>query len=142
MKKKICLCSSRKFFDRLWPIKEELERLGYDVLLPSMKNFQDNFLKQKGEEDARNKIHYDLIRKHFKKIDESDAIVVCNFEKKGIKGHIGGNSFMEMSKAFDKGIPIFLLNSIPQVNYRDEIVAMQPIVISDLCGIKEHMEAR
>lgn len=35
-----------------------------------------------------------------------------------------------MGKAFDKGIPIFLLNEIPEVSYRDEIVAMGPNILN------------
>ena len=35
-----------------------------------------------------------------------------------------------MGKAYDKDIPIFLLNSIPEVPYKDEIIAMQPIILN------------
>ena len=140
MKKKVCLCSSRKFFDKLWSIKEQLEKLGYDILLPSMENFRDNFLEQKGDEGAWSKLHYDLIKKHFKKIEESDAIIVCNFDKGDVKGHIGGNSLIEMGKAFDREIPIFLLNAPPKVSYRAEILAMQPILLKNLEEIGAHLK--
>ena len=121
---KIALCASAKFFGELLPIKKSLEHLGHEVFLPSMKDF--HYL----EESSLAKIHHDLIKAHFDQIDKSDAIYVANYDKNGIEGYIGGNSFLEMGKAFDKGIPIFLLKNIPQqISYREELIALQPIVI-------------
>ncbi len=132
---KICLCSSRKFFDKLREVKEELRGLGYKVLLPSMMNIQDDFYFKNGRETEFAKIHYDLIRKHFKKIEQSDAILVCNYDKDGIAGYIGGTVLMEMTKAFDSDKFILLTNRVPQMPYRAEILAMQPIVIQNLHDI-------
>lgn len=121
---KITLCSSVRFFDRLWDIKKALEERGHEVFLPSMKDFH-HF-----EENSLAKIQHDLIRKHFERIGRSDAVFVANFEKEGVKGYIGGNSFLEMGKAFDKRIPIFLLNDVPeQSSYREELVALKPVVV-------------
>ena len=36
-----------------------------------------------------------------------------------------------MGKAFDKKIPIYLMNDVPKISYREEIIAMQPIVIGE-----------
>jgi len=134
--KKICLCSGRKFFDKLNQIKGELERLGYGVLLPSMINIQDDSYFKEGRETEFAKVHYDLIRDHFKKIDESDAILVCNFDKEGVKGYIGGGVLMEMVKAFDGNKAIFLTHPVPQMSYRAEILAMQPIILNKLEEIR------
>ncbi len=131
----ICLCSSRKFFDKLREVKEELKGLGYKVLLPSMDNVQDDFYFKGGRETEFAKIHYDLIRKHFKKIEQSDAILVCNYDKDGIAGYIGGSVLMEMTKAFDSNKFILLTKDIPQMPYRAEILAMQPIIIQNLHDI-------
>ena len=120
---KITLCSSAKFFPKLNEIKEALENKGHEVFLPSMTDYHHL------EETALAKLQYDLIRDHFAKIDKSDAILVANFEKNNVKGYIGGSALIEMAKAFDKGIPIFLMNDIPEIGYREEIIAMQPIII-------------
>ncbi len=121
---KIALCSSARFFGRLEEIKQKLEKLGHDVLLPSMGDYHCL------EEDALAKIQYNLIKEHFRKIEQSDAILVANFDKDGVSGYIGGNTFLEMGKAFDQGIPIFLLNEIPrEMGYKEELIAMQPIVV-------------
>ncbi len=130
----IALCSSAAFFDRLWGIKEGLTKSGYTVLLPSMQDFHQY------EEVALAKIHHDLIRDHFRKIDQSNAIYVANYDKNGIEGYIGGNSFLEMGKAFDREIPIFLLNNVPKTGYREELLALQPIVIGqDWDKIRLHL---
>jgi isopentenyldiphosphate isomerase len=81
-------------------------------------------------ESVRNKIEYDLIRGYFEKIKNSDAILIVNIEKKEIKGYIGGNSFLEMGFAFVLNKPIYLLHEISDVNYRDEIEAMSPIILN------------
>jgi len=121
----ITLCSSARFFDRLNPIKQALENLGYEILLPSMRDFHHL------EESALAKIQHDLIREHFRKIKKSDAIYLANYDKNNIGGYIGGNSFLEMGLAFDLELPIFLLNDIPQISYREELIALQPIVIGE-----------
>jgi len=134
---KIVFCSSTSFFDKLPQLKKELEEKGIEAVLPIMDDFHHL------EEDALAKIHYNLIKEHFKKIDNSQAVFIANYEKKGIKGYIGGNTFLEMGKAFDKGIPIFLLNDIPkEIMYREELIAMQPIVIgTDWDKLKKHMKS-
>jgi len=121
---KITLCSSASFFYRLPSIKNALENIGYEVLLPSMTNFHHL------PERAFAKIQHNLIKEHFRKIDQSNAVYIANYEKKGIEGYIGGNVFLEMGKAFDREIPIFLMKDIPKSSaYKDELTALQPIVI-------------
>ena len=123
---KITLCSSAKFFEKLWDIKKSLEEIGHEVLLPSMKDFHHL------DEDSLAKVQYDLINEHFQKIDQSQAVYVANYDKNGIAGYIGGNSFLEMGLAFYRKIPIFLLNDIPQqVSYREELIALKPIVVGE-----------
>jgi len=122
----ITLCSSAKFFPRLFSIQKSLEDYGHQVLMPSMRDYHAL------EEDALAKIQHGLIKEHFRKIDLSDAIYVANYDKNGVIGYIGGNCLLEMGKAFDKGIPIFLYQDLPKsVSYREELVALQPIVIGE-----------
>jgi nucleoside 2-deoxyribosyltransferase len=120
----ITLCSSAKLFNRLPAIKEALERQNHTVLLPSMQDFHS-------DENALAKIQHNLIREHFNKIEKSDAILVVNYEKNGVRGYIGGNTFLEMGLAFHRNLPIFLINDIPDISYREELVAMQPVIIGE-----------
>ncbi len=75
------------------------------------------------------KIQHDFIREHFKKIEKSDAILVLNYDKKGIQHYIGGNTFLEIGLAYWLGKKMFLLNPIPDMDYITELHAMQPVVI-------------
>jgi len=71
------------------------------------------------------------IRTHFNKVDWSDAILVLNHGKNNIDGYIGGNTFIEMGVAFHLNKKIFLLDKIPDVAYKEEILAMKPVVINN-----------
>lgn len=123
---KITLCANATFFDRLFGIKEALEKRGHEIFLPSMKDFHHL------DEAVLAEISAELIKDHFAKIDRSDAIYVANYEKNEIPGYIGGNCFLEMGKAFDKGIPIFLMHAVPErVSYRDELLSLRPQVIGE-----------
>lgn len=75
------------------------------------------------------KKEYDYIRYHYKEITESDAVLVLNFDKNGIKNYIGGNTLMEIGFAYVHYKKIFLLNPIPDMAYKDELEAIEPIII-------------
>lgn len=80
-------------------------------------------LKQKYEQDA--------IREHWKLIQKSDVVLILNYEKHGIPGYVGGNSFLEMGFAYILNKPIYLLYQIPKMPYYEtEIIAMKPRVIN------------
>ncbi len=67
---------------------------------------------------------YNAIRDHFEKIQESDAILVCNFTKNGIENYIGANTSLEMGYAHGLGKPIYVMNPLPNYKYiNDEILS-------------------
>ena len=120
-------------------IKEELCVIGHEVILPQFTDDYANLdtMDKMHAESAQNKITHDLIRKYFDEIKDSDAVLVLNIERKGIRGYVGGNSFLEMGFAHILNKPIYLFDEVPEVIYRDEIEAMQPIIIyGDLSKIK------
>ena len=66
----------------------------------------------------------------------SEAELVYNIEKHGIPNYIGGNTFLEMGFSHILEKSIFLYNPIPDLSYRDEMLAMQPRIINrDLTAI-------
>ena len=71
----------------------------------------------------------EAMKAHFNKILSADAILVFNRDKNNIPDYIGPNSLLEMGLAFHYGKKIYLLNAIPEMNYREEILAMKPIVL-------------
>ncbi len=100
--------------------------MGHTIFLPSMIDYHHL------EESALAKTQYGLMKDHFRKIDQSDAIYVANYQKDGIDGYIRGSCFLEMDKSFDRGIQIFLLNDIPrQSSYHEELLTMPPIVVGE-----------
>lgn len=142
---KITLCGSIDHHKQIGEIAVELKKLGHDLLLPdsverilggevdhtAVDAYKSNF-----SDDAR-KRKYKIMMAHMDKIKSSDAILVCNFEKKGIPNYIGGNTFLEMGGAMIYKKPIYVYNPIPEVGYKDEITGMLPIVINgDLKKIK------
>ncbi len=97
--------------------------------------------KENGDFDPRQKQPVDMIKRYWDFIKNSDAILVLNLEKKGIKNYIGGSTLMEMGFAYGFGKKIYLYNSIPErserIHYVDEILDMDPVVIDgDLSKIK------
>lgn len=70
-----------------------------------------------------------LVRRHFANIATAKAVLICNYEKKGVDNYIGSNSFLEMGAGFIYGKPVYILNDIPQQDNREEILALEPIVL-------------
>lgn len=120
-----------KFHREMLETKNQLEKFGFTILVPSdLDNIANNeSYMSSDEERITAKIEYDFIREHFKKIDQADAILILNYEKKGIPGYIGGNTFLEMGYAFGLGKKVYLLYPIPDMDYKTEMHAIQPIVI-------------
>lgn len=144
---RIVICSSVAFGEEIMNAKETLGERGFEVVIPTgLEDYlNDSALKQRASgwgtvEGAQRKIEMNLIKGYYDEIFKSDAILVINKDKTGIKNYIGGNSFLEMGFAHVLGKPIYVLNPLPEklkVFYQ-ELVAMQPVVLNgDLSLIKE-----
>ena len=112
--------------------RDILEKAGHVAQLP--KHAEEYASEERSaesqEESAENKIADDLIRDYYNKIAKADAILVVNEAKNRIDNYIGGHVFLEMGFAHVLGKKIYLLNDIPEVAYKAEIVAMQPVVFN------------
>jgi hypothetical protein len=144
---RIALCSSIDFSQKIMEVKKELEKMGHETDIPfyTQKIMDeevsiDEYLRIKeksGDIEFRKKSGEDLIKRHFNNINKCDAILVLNFDKKGIKNYIGGNTFLEMGFAHVLNKKIFLYNDLPEMGYSNELKAMNSIVINgDLNKIK------
>jgi hypothetical protein len=130
-------------------VKRQLEVLGHEVKLPisevmdeegNVVPIKEYYERRKAETSETGWI-WDrkeaAIRAHFEKIEWSEAVLVLNYDKNGIANYIGGNTFLEIGLAFHLKEKIFLLNPIPEINYKEELLGMKLIVInSDLTKIK------
>jgi len=121
-----------QFYQEMGQIQCLLEERGHTVLVP--KDFyvlaQNEAFMANDEERITVKIEHDFIREHFRKIEQADAILVLNYEKKGVAGYIGGNTFLEMGHAFGLGKKIYLLYPVPKMDYSVEMHAMKPVVLN------------
>ena len=140
---RITLCGSMKFADRIVEIYHRLKELGHEPLLHErIFGIADGTAKELIEgiskDHAQVKRENNFIKWWHNCIKSGDAILVCNFDKNGVKNYIGGNTLMEMGFAHVNDKKVFLLNPVPQdVPYRDEIRAMIDVVLDgNLAKIK------
>lgn len=142
---KIAICGSLSFATKMDGLRKSLKNIGHDVYVPfSAEKIINGEYSLEDIENKKNSggfekivIENDAIRKWQKVIEKSDAILVANYEKRGIENYIGGNAFLEMGFAHILFKKIFLLNPVPEISYKDEILSMQPLVINnDLFLIK------
>jgi len=133
----ITICGSMKFHEKMRWIQKELEKTGHAISVPKSIELMDKFgyvNPTVDEAKVQAKIQHDFIREHFRKIEKADAILVLNYDAKGIKHYIGGNTFLEIGIAFWMGKKVFLLNPVPKMDYITELLAMQPIVLDGDLG--------
>ncbi len=129
---KIVICGSMVFSEKMLEIGELLVEKGYEVTLPRHTEEYTELDSIEGihKESAKNKIEDDLIRDYYFTIKKSDAVLVVNERKNGVDNYIGGNAFLEMGFAHVLGKKLFVLNNMPEVSYKDEIIAMQPVFLN------------
>ncbi len=134
----MAVVASMIFSKEMIDINKSLNKRGFETVLPEgVENHLENEDLKKKEEDSNTKIKGDLIRGYYKKIQDSDALLVLNYDKNNIPNYIGGNTFIEMAFACVLNKPIYLLNPIPGISYSTEIEAMEPIILNgDLDRIK------
>jgi len=134
----IAICGSMQFYKEMRNVKDGLIARGHTVLIPMEEDIDDVPVEARpgvtDEEKISAKIEYDFIREHFFKIQKSEAVLILNYEKKGIPGYIGGNTFLEMGYAFGLGKKIFLMHPVPDMEYAVEMHAMKPIVLDGDIG--------
>jgi hypothetical protein len=140
---KIMICGSMTFAKEMIEAKEKLEKLGYNVKIPI--DAHDIVNGKHDSNDLKANFKYclenDIMRLHFKFIEESDAILILNYDKSDIKGYMGTSSLMELALAYHLSKKMFLLYPVPDhSNHRwaHEVMIMQPIILDgDLSKIKE-----
>lgn len=138
---KITICASIDFAPKILETRDKLESLGHKVWIP--KSMIDYSIKTANSahklKSKRKKYLKDIkpyyTRVHFNLIKKSDAILVINIDKKGIKNYISGATFAEIMIALYLKKKIFFLNPIPKDKrlsfILDELEAVHPIVLNE-----------
>ncbi|MBD3312100.1 hypothetical protein GF352_01435 [archaeon] len=145
---KITICGSIVFIDEMLAAKQELEALGHEVKMPPTEIIDGDgepldvkTYYQLRKEGVNNPSAWlwdkkrDLILNHFGKIEWCDAVLVLNHDKNGVAGYVGANTLMEMGLALYLGKRIYMIKDIPELSYKEEILGMKPIIISELKDI-------
>jgi hypothetical protein len=144
-RKIIAICSSASFYAKVLEAEVALKKIGFSVLIPLTANkmkksgdFRVETYKTwfKNPNDYKRKTF--LTKHHFNKVEESDAILVLNYEKNGVEGYIGGAVLSEMAIALHFGKKIYVLNPIDEsCSYKEELLAMHPTILNgDLSRIR------
>lgn len=144
---KITLCGSIAFINEMDTLRQQLEPLGHEVKMPPMIKEGPNgttisaseYYAHKKEAFSNPqhwiwKLHDRAIRTHFQKVEWADAVLIANYDKNNIVGYIGPNTLMEMGLAFHFNKKIYLLNPIPEISYKEEIIGMKPEVLKNGLG--------
>jgi len=141
----ITICCSASFYKEALDVEKELKKLGFKVIVPKTARIMqknNNFDVESHKTWYKNMADYkkktQLIKIHFRKIIESDAILVLNYEKNAQKGYIGGNGLMEMTIAFHYKKAIYIFNEISEdFNIKEEIYGMNCMFIGgDLTKVR------
>jgi len=127
---KIFLCCSKHHYVHIPPIKEQLEQMWHTITLP---NSYENPGREEEMKTVGSSQHAEwkgsMLRLQIQKVQDNDAILVCNFAKNGQENYIGWATFLEVFKARELGKKIFFYHPIPTGMLHDELCAMMPIVI-------------
>jgi hypothetical protein len=127
---KVFIICSKKFYDKIPPIQQTLEKAGHIISLP---NCFDDPGTEARYRNLGQKEHSEWKAEKLKHSAEViyaiDAVLVLNFEKNGMKNYIGGATFLEMYDAFRLDKKIYLYNDIPEGILHDEINGFEPILI-------------
>ena len=136
---KIAICGSMIHEPSMVAAQESLRARGYEVERPNVKEGEFVAGVRAAISDADKRRYID---EHFAKIDTSDAVLIINEAKNGVAGYIGGNTLLEIGRAYAQGLEIFLLNPVPEVSYADEIRGMNPIVLDgDLAKLDAYVQS-
>jgi len=128
---KIFIACSKYFYHKIIPIKKLLEEKGYEITLPNSyeEPFKEEEMKKISKEEHI-KFKQKMMKLHEPKIKRNDAILVLNFEKKGIPNYVGGGTFMEIVKAWELEKKIFFFNPLPNCSFTDELKGINPLIIN------------
>lgn len=128
---KIAICGSMVFTEKMLEAQKRLEKLGHQAFVSAFAPaYAGKSAREKEELTIRDKNEKDAIREFYRVIKKSDAILVLNYTRRGVKHYIGGNTLLEIGFAYILKKKIFLLNPIPDIPYyKSEIEAAKPTIL-------------
>jgi hypothetical protein len=128
---KIAICGSMYFSKEMLDTKSRLEKMGHIVSVPS--DIHDCVKNPELSMDMEHCLRTNVQEECFDSVANSDAILVLNYDKKGIEGYIGGATLMEIGIAQHFKKKIFLLYPPPKIEdirYSLEIQLAKPAILN------------
>jgi len=134
----ITICGSQNsefFIDEMKKAQELLQKKGHEVHVPD--SFEkDSLVTEEFYQSSMGREKFLAMKPLWtvaqgKKIENSDAVLIMNHEKKGIKGYIGSNTLMELSIALYLGKKIYFLHPIDDEHpHFEELIGVNSIVLN------------
>ncbi len=133
----ITICSSVAFYRQVIGVRNQLEAMGYQVIVPEVAKRMEaandyevaHFKSWFANPDDYPK-KGELMMGHFKEVAKGDVTLVLNYEKHGVANYIGGNVLMEMGLAFYLKKPIYILNEAPEdSSFLEEILGLGCVIL-------------
>jgi len=128
---KIFVACSKHFYSEIKRVVDVLEDMGHEVSYPN--SYDDPFCEERLKKMSK-KEHIEwkgmMMGRDEENIEPNDAILVLNFEKRGLSNYVGGATFLEIYTAWRMRKKIFFYNPLPNCSFTDELVGINPIVIN------------
>ena len=137
---KIVIGGSMTFAKEQIKTRNFLNDLDHEVVLTdNIEEYVNNpTAKASFEEELKLSLDNDIMRAFFNHIAESDALLIMNYPKKGIKGYLGASVLMEMGLAYYLNKKVYLFQDVDKTqSYALEAAIIQPTILNgDLSKIK------
>jgi nucleoside 2-deoxyribosyltransferase len=135
---KIIICGSQStggFIEEMKKASEFLKKKGFEVFTPDCFEKEslvtEDYYKESFGKEKFLRMKPEWTKNHWREIEESDAILIMNHEKNGIKGYIGSNTLMELSVALYLGKKVFLLYPLEEKSpHYEELAGTNSTVIN------------
>lgn len=134
----ITICGSQNsefFIDEMKKAQELLQKKGHEVHVPD--SFGKDFLvTEEFYQNSKGREKFLAMKPLWtvaqgKKIENSDAVLIMNHEKNGIKGYIGSNTLMELTIALYFGKKIYFLYPIDEKHpHFEELIGINLVVLN------------
>lgn len=145
---RLTICGAVREYRHIQDLWERLEKLGHIVFAPPSKitdasgttipvetyrAVRDRAVAEGRPEDQWVwALKESLMRRHYDKVLNSDAVIVCNYPLYGRPGYIGANTFGEMILAHFLGRPIYLQHPFdPDSPFAEELRSMGLVLLND-----------
>jgi len=120
--------------------KRLLEDMGYEVFVPVDTEYVIEDLNKKTDVEFLKELG--VGRKDAELVAESDALLVLNYEKHGVRGYIGPGAYRDISVGWWLKKKLFFLCPYDenQNNHKYEMLGFDPIILNGkLENIKEYL---